>query len=523
MTTATIPERIGQLLERGCRVIPLYWARGDGSCSCGGEACKTPAKHPIHRDWQTRASSNSSTVEAWLRRWPNCNWGWVMGDEYITLDLDRKNGQDGTAALHELETTHGALARDCYATTASGAYHLVLRNPNGTKFKAATGWRPGIDIRTGNSLIVVEPSATPRGQYRFGAFGEPGPCPDWLLALLPRRDDEAAGALEFELDETAELPERARRLLDSEPEGWFAKAYRHTGKEPSDKSDSGWDHFVLKQFLGRLSEASDQELADLICAHRAGEKGGGWDKRPARGQRVDYVQRTILAARAAAGSQAHGASEGEGAQSGSNGSGPAPGPAAGEAEPMTTVDPSWPEPPAEDAFHGLAGRLAALIDPYVESDQVSTLVQFLGAFGIAVGLHPHFMVGATRHAPATYIGLVGRTSRARKGTSWDPVETLFRAVDAQFSARVMSGVGSGERLVWLVRDPLYDKKGELVDEGAQDRRLLLQEPELARLLTVVNREGSTMSAYLRQAYDGKPLRNEVKTNGSSAPAFTTSA
>jgi hypothetical protein len=181
---------------------------------------------------------------------------------------------------------------------------------------------------------------------------------------------------------------------------------------------------------------------------------------------------------------------------------------------------SSPEPgpdlPAADAFYGLAGRITDLIDPYVESDRAATLVQLLTTFGVAAGIRPHFMVGASRHAPVTYIGLVGRTSRARKGTSWDPIESLFRSADAKFSARIISGIGSGERLVWLVRDPVLDKKGGLVDEGADDRRLLLQESELARLLIVVNREASTLSPCLRLAYDGKSLRNEVKTNGSIA-------
>lgn len=185
--------------------------------------------------------------------------------------------------------------------------------------------------------------------------------------------------------------------------------------------------------------------------------------------------------------------------------------------PLQTASPDTAQ---DDVFHGLVGRLTTLITPYVESNEMSVLAQFLVAFGVAVGTKPHFMVGATRHAPVLYLGLVGQTSRARKGTSWDPIESLFRRADPGFATRMISGVGSGERLVYLVRDPRYeeDKEGnsKLVDPGVQDRRLLLQEPELARLLTVVNREGSTMSAYLRSAYDGKPLRNEVKTGGSAA-------
>lgn len=186
------------------------------------------------------------------------------------------------------------------------------------------------------------------------------------------------------------------------------------------------------------------------------------------------------------------------------------------AETIQAPQTAWPAALGEDAYHGLVGRMVTFIAPYVESDEPSTLAQFLTGFGIAAGRQPHFMVGATRHAPATYLGLVGRTSRARKGTSWDPIKTLFRGADPSFSNRVLSGLGSGERLVYLVRDPSLDKDGQVTEPGAEDRRLLLQEAELARLLTVINRESSTLSAYLRVAYDGQPLINEVKTNAARA-------
>lgn len=180
-------------------------------------------------------------------------------------------------------------------------------------------------------------------------------------------------------------------------------------------------------------------------------------------------------------------------------------PSAQPAEVIESVPPRvrWPSPPSRDVYHGLTGHIVDLITPYVESDPAAVLVQFLCAFGVAVGIRPHFMVGATRHGPNTYVALAGQTSRARKGTSWDPLEILFKQADPWFAQRIMSGIGSGERLVGIVADS--------ADSDAQpDRRLLLHEPELARLLAVVNREGSTLSAYLRAAYDGKQLRNEVK-------------
>ncbi len=178
-----------------------------------------------------------------------------------------------------------------------------------------------------------------------------------------------------------------------------------------------------------------------------------------------------------------------------------------------------PEPLGEDAFYGLPSLVCDLVRPFAESDKVAILSQFLAAYGVAVGIRPHFFVGATRHTPALFLTIIGRTSRARKGTSWDPLEALLTRADPSFKDRIFDGVGSGEALTHLVRDPRIDKNGEVVDEGARDKRLLLQAGELAQILVTVNREGSTMSSTLRNAFDGRPLRNLVKTNPAESTVY----
>jgi hypothetical protein len=53
----------------------------------------------------------------------------------------------------------------------------------------------------------------------------------------------------------------------------------------------------------------------------------------------------------------------------------------------------------------------------------STLVWF----GTSFGSQPHVMVGSTKHCARLRCVNVGATSRARKGTSEDPVRLVFRA------------------------------------------------------------------------------------------------
>src|SRR5262249_18393514 len=57
------------------------------------------------------------------------------------------------------------------------------------------------------------------------------------------------------------------------------------------------------------------------------------------------------------------------------------------------------------------------------------------------------------------------------------------------------------------------------DPGVTDKRLLILEPEWANVLKQTERQGNTLSAVFRQAWDGGPLRTLVKNN----PACATDA
>jgi hypothetical protein len=76
-------------------------------------------------------------------------------------------------------------------------------------------------------------------------------------------------------------------------------------------------------------------------------------------------------------------------------------------------------------------------------------------------------------------------------------------VDQQFlDRRVVGGFGSGEAVIDEVADPDPDT-GE---GGTDDKRLLVHEPEFARVLNVCRREGSILSTIIRDAWDGSRLQ-----------------
>lgn len=177
------------------------------------------------------------------------------------------------------------------------------------------------------------------------------------------------------------------------------------------------------------------------------------------------------------------------------------------------VPAGWPSPPARAAHHGPLGQIVARLAPHTEADPVAILSQLLVAFGAAAGRGAFFQVEATRHHPNEFMLLVGDTAKARKGSSWDHVRQLLVAADPTIAQRILTGLSSGEGLIWAVRDPTDQ------DPGIPDRRLLVVEPEFASALKASSREISTLSPTLRTAWDGRPLALLTRT----APARASDA
>jgi hypothetical protein len=191
----------------------------------------------------------------------------------------------------------------------------------------------------------------------------------------------------------------------------------------------------------------------------------------------------------------------------------------------------WPQPLAEEAFHGLAGEIVRAIEPYSEADPAALLAHMHIGVGALVGPHVHAIAGDAPHSARLNAVLVGETAKGRKGSAARPVERLLQQVDAAFvPGCVVEGLSSGEGLVWQVRDAIErpertgrgaDRRTELVevDPGVEDKRLLVVESEFASTLRVIQREGSTLSAVVRRAWDSGDLRTLTK----NSPAVATGA
>jgi len=185
---------------------------------------------------------------------------------------------------------------------------------------------------------------------------------------------------------------------------------------------------------------------------------------------------------------------------------------------------------AEEAFHGLAGKIIKVIEPHSEAHPVALLLTFLTCFGNIIGECPHFKVEADKHRSILFSIFIGPTSKGRKGVSFGHIRQVYETVDPEFNRRIQSGLSSGEGLIWAVRDETTKKKTlrkgeqvdgseyEIVDEGVDDKRLLILESEFASTLKVMGREGNILSPTIRNAWDHK---GDLQTLTKNSPTKAT--
>lgn len=182
----------------------------------------------------------------------------------------------------------------------------------------------------------------------------------------------------------------------------------------------------------------------------------------------------------------------------------------------------WPKPLAQGAFHGPAGEFIRIVLPHTEADPAALLGQFLATFGSVIGRTCYFQVEQSKHFLVLYVVIVGRTSTARKGTSWGHVRRTFAKVDPQWADQCLkSGLSSGEGLIFAVRDdglkPEPVRKGgkviryeEVAVPGVKDKRLLVVEEEFSSPLRVMSRDGNILSPTLRNTWDSGRLNTLTK-------------
>jgi hypothetical protein len=186
-------------------------------------------------------------------------------------------------------------------------------------------------------------------------------------------------------------------------------------------------------------------------------------------------------------------------------------------------------PPRDQAMWDcFLGGLAQAVEPSSEADPLAVMASLITFAGVWLGPGPHLRAGDDRHPLLIWPLIIGRTSAGRKGASWGTARRLMHAADPDFTGsggNVRSGLTSGEGLAQLFAindDPENDQDGAGEPENRKgpgagrlppttgglppgDVRLLVFEPEWAAVMARMRREGSSLSAMLRAAWEGGDL------------------
>jgi hypothetical protein len=460
--------------QRGWLVVPLHNPK-QGKCSCRRKDCSSHGKHPRTEHGLKDGSTDPRQIEQWFTRWPDANLGILTGQAsgLVVLDVD---GEDGKASLRALMSAHAPLPKTlCVRTGRTGSdgkrkgCHYYFRAPTEALIRNSAGiLGKGLDVRGEGGYVVAPPSLHPSGLlYVWLKPEEPvADLPAWLLSKL---SEVRSSTTEAAKTEGSEIQEGGRNAALASLAGTMRRR-------------------------GMSQEAIEAALAEENTARC---------KPPLPASEVREIACSVARYRPSA---------------------PMPGSTPPAKCVASQISRQWPAPLAEAAFSGLPDEFVRLVGPQTEADPAALLFQFLAAMGSIIGRGPHYRAGADNHYTNLFMVIVGNSAKARKGMSWGEVFRISEATDPAWTrTRILSGLSSGEGLIHAVRDEIEERvpikeKGRVVDweeqvtdSGVKDKRLLSVEGELAQALQCAAREGSTLSAVIRQAWDGVTLRVLAKS------------
>jgi Bifunctional DNA primase/polymerase, N-terminal/Primase C terminal 2 (PriCT-2) len=104
------------------------------------------------------ATTDEKTITRWWREYPDAGIGMPTGTAsgMIVIDIDSKNGKDGTLALKKLRHLV-PLPKTRTAFTPSGGKHLYFKDPGGIH-SSTDKLGVGLDVRGDGGYVVLPPS-----------------------------------------------------------------------------------------------------------------------------------------------------------------------------------------------------------------------------------------------------------------------------------------------------------------------------------------------------------------------------
>lgn len=170
------------------------------------------------------------------------------------------------------------------------------------------------------------------------------------------------------------------------------------------------------------------------------------------------------------------------------------------------------------AFFGILNDFVEASQKNSEASPVAVAANVLAWFSCMIDREVHQWIGDSQIHCRPFFLLVGKSGKARKGTSEALPRRVFNRVDDFLKERNSQhkslnvhggGLSSGEGIAFAIRDPSEEDEKDL---GVNDKRLLVVETEFANVLANCKRETSTLSAVIRNVFDGRDLNPLTKKN-----------
>jgi len=430
--------------QRGFGVFSVWSTDANGVCRCPLKGkCDNAGKHPVPQIGFKAATSDPGKIRAMLSIPSDPNYGLLPPESVFVLDVDG----EGIERLAQLEQQHGPLPPTLRTKTAHG-YHIFLHwppdlpRPIGELFGYVTRWGSGH-----NAGYVIGP----RSVHASGT--EYAPAEDaFNIATLPEAWAHAIVDRE-KIEPFIEIDSGGYQLPDY---GYTGSRYKAILRYAASRYMRGIsEEEVFAGVRSVLAPRFEEQLNDDELRSRFNRT---WVKIAENlGRPLDFSEQELVAG--------------------------------------VTIEalPDWPTPPDRAAFHGVAGEIVHAVMERTEADPVGILGSLLATVGACMGHGRYIYQGASQTANL-FVVLVGDTASGRKGTASSIVNEVMTAAYPTWQDLIVAGLGSGEGLI------THLKRNE-----ETEHRALILESELGRLLTVMNREGSTLSPMIRDAWDGVPM------------------
>lgn len=173
-------------------------------------------------------------------------------------------------------------------------------------------------------------------------------------------------------------------------------------------------------------------------------------------------------------------------------------------------------------LYGLVGDVGRAAAATTEANRYAAAAAHIALLSAGVGRNVYLPVGNVKHHARIFMLHVGRSGRGRKGEAASLTKRIRWSIEKQHTEDSGNlsdplcgqmhdgGLSTREGLALLIHDGYRNGKEDVLP--IEDKRLWVIESEFANVLHQAKRDGNTLSAALRDSWDGVSIRPATKTS-----------